>query len=228
MNSFRDAAEAASRYLRRHPGELPRAIRSALGLRFGVPLDLFRWLAEQAERQGKVDDVRIEARPPGLGVSATVDLMRTPVRASAAIYIERVRLSRSELRIELRLEDVALELAGDSDSPVAMLIKSAALDVSKPGNLVRHLPNLPAFIVEAKDRRIVLDLMKHPKVVNNAATRQAIALVTSLITVHGVEIDEGHLDVSLRAVPEGVLGAARSIRENVVSPGLRRVRLLLP
>lgn len=228
MVQLKSAAEAAGNYLRRNPGEIPRAIRNALGLRVGVPLDLFRWLAEQAEKQGKLEQVVLTPRSPGVHFSAIVDAMRTPVRASASLYIERVSLNARELRIELRVEDVELELIGQSDSPVAMLIKSKALDVSKPGNLVKHLPNLPKFIVESSGNRIVLDLMKHPKVENNARTRAVVSLVTSLLTVHSVEVDRGHFDLSLRAVPEGVFTAVRSVREHLVSPGIKRVRLFLP
>lgn len=228
MMALRQAAEAATNYLKRNPSEIPRALRNALGLRVGVPLDLFRWLAEQAEKQGKLSEVVITPKSPGVHFSAVVDAMRTAVRASASMYIERVSLSSGELRIELRVEDVELALAADSDSPVAMLIKSKALDVSKPGNLVKHIPNLPKFVVEARGNRIVLDLMKHPKIENNARTRGIVSLVTSLLTVHGVEVDRGHVDVSLRAVPEGVFHAVRSVREHVVSPGIKRVRVFLP
>ncbi|MCA9601436.1 MAG: hypothetical protein R3A78_13225 [Polyangiales bacterium] len=228
MNQVRDAAVAAGNYLRRNPGEIARTLRNALGLRVGVPLDVFRWLAEQAERQGKLEQVVITPRSPGVHFSAILDAMRTPVRASAALYIERVNLDAHELRVELRVEDVSLELVGDSDSPVALLIKSGALDVSRPGNLVRHVPNLPAFIVDSRENRIVLDLLKHPKITNNAATRSAIALVTSLLTVHGVEFDRSHVDVSFRAIPRGVFSAANAVRKHLVSPSIRRVRLMLP
>lgn len=228
MSQAKKAVFAAGHYLRKHPGEVSRAVRNALGLRFGVPLDVFRWLAEQAEQQGKLEDVVITQRSPGIHFAATVDLMKTPVRAAAALYIERVSLSGEELRVELRVEDIKLELLGDTSSPVGMLIKSGALDVSRPGNLIKYVPRLPAFIVDSYDNRIVLDLMKHPKIVNNQVTRNAIALVTSLMTVQGVGVDRGHMDVSMRAVPEGLTHAARSIAKHLVSPGIRRAKLFLP
>ena len=59
------------------------------------------------------------------------------------------------MRIGMRLSDVKLALLGESDAPVATLIKSGALDLSKPGNLVKFLPKRPPAIVEAEGDRIV-------------------------------------------------------------------------
>jgi len=218
----------ATGYLRRNPSEVARILRSLAGLRVGVPLDAFRWLGDQAMDSGKAEDVRIEAVPPGIRVAATVDLMKTPVRASAVVFVERMVVSGEQIRIDVRLEDVALRMAGESDSPVAMLIKSGALDLSHPGNLVKHMPDLPPVLVEARDNRIVLDLMRHPKIGGNATVRRAVSLVTSIVTVHGVETDDRHLDVSFRALPDGVVHAAREVRRHVLAPGFRRVRLMLP
>ncbi len=220
--------QAAMRYLRRHPGEVARVLRSLIGLRLGVPIDAFRWMAEQAENSGKAEDVRIDSVPPGVKVQATVDLMRTRVRATAVVYVDRMVLNGEQLRVEVRLEGVTLALVEDSDSPVAMLIKSGALDLSRPGNLVKHMPDLPPVLVDARDDKIVLDLMKHPKIGGEPRARNLISLITSVLTVHGVETDDSHFDVSLRALPDGLFHAARQVRRHVVLPSIRRARLLLP
>jgi hypothetical protein len=52
MPTPQETVEAVRSYLRTHPEELGRAVRSALGLRFGVPLAALRWLGLQAERSG--------------------------------------------------------------------------------------------------------------------------------------------------------------------------------
>ena len=59
------------------------------------------------------------------------------------------------MRIGIKLSDVKLALLGESDAPVATLIKCGALDLSKPGNLVKFLPKRPPAIVEADGDRIV-------------------------------------------------------------------------
>ena len=136
MPTPQQTVDAMRSYLRTHPEEIGRAVRSALGLRFGVPLAALRWLGEQAERSGKVEDFNIDSVPPGLRLSGNVNLMNTPIRAGAIVYVERVVFNDEELTVALRLEDVQLKLNGESDSPVAALIKSGALDLSNPGTLV--------------------------------------------------------------------------------------------
>jgi hypothetical protein len=205
--------EAAGSYLRRNPGELLRAARNAVALRFGVPLDALRWLAGQAKGKKAPREVAFEAVPPGIRASAIVGLAGTEVRASAVVYIEDVQLSQTELRFEIRLANVKLELIDpNADSPVATLLKSGALDLSKPGNLAAFMPKRPAMLVEAHDDRIVLDLMKHPKLAENGKAARIVDAVTAFMTVRGIETAPHHLDIQLRAFPRGVGGALEALR----------------
>ena len=60
---------------------------------------------------------------------------------------------RDSIRIVIRLRDVKLALAGEpNDSPVATLIQSGALDLSKPGNLVKFIPKKPPAVAAASSR----------------------------------------------------------------------------
>jgi len=205
-----------------HPEEIGRAVRSALGLRFGVPLAALRWLGQQAERSGKIEDFQIDSVPPGIRLSGNLDLMNTPLRAGAIIFVERIVFNDEELTVALRLEEVMLKLNGDSDSPVAALIKSGALDLSNPGTLVNFMPGRSPVLAEANGNRIVLDLMRDPKIGRNPLVRRAVSLLTSFVTLHGVESDTQHLDIAFRALPTGLGGAARSVRNNIVLPSMSR------
>jgi len=197
-------------YLKRHPEEILRMARNAVGLRFGVPIDALRWLASQAKGKKAPKDVRIESVPPGIRASAIVNLAGTDVRAAATVFIERVRLDAEELRFELRLSDVKLELIDDTaETPVATLLKSGALDLSKPGNLAAFMPKRPPMLVEAHDDVVVLDLMKHPKLASNGKLVDAL---TAFVTVKGIETDPAHLDVLFSAFPRGIAGALAAIR----------------
>ncbi len=228
MVSRREIVEAATQYLRRNPQEIARAFRSALGLRVGIPMPALRWFAEQATKSGKVSDVELESVPPGARVAATVDLMKTAVRASGVLFIERIRITNEEIRIELRVEQLALKLIdSEAVTPVAALIKSGALDLSKPGTLARNL-SLPPFVLDARDNKFVLDLMRIPKVRDNENARKIIDVVTSLIGVYGVETETEHVDVHLRAFPSGLFHAATTLGRKVVAPSLKRVSLFLP
>jgi hypothetical protein len=223
MPTPQETVDAVRSYLRVHPEELGRAVRSALGLRFGVPLAALRWLGQQAERSGKVEDFQIDSVPPGIRVSGNVDLMDTPLRAGSIIFVERVVFNDQELTIALRLEEVMLKLNGDSDSPIAALIKSGALDLSNPGTLVNFMPGRSPILAEANGNRIVLDLMRDPKIGKNPLVRRAVSLLTSFVTLHGVETDTKHLDIAFRALPSGLGGAAQSVRKNIVLPSMSRL-----
>jgi len=204
---------AAVDYVRKNPDELLKAAINAAGLRFGVPLAGLRWLSSRAKlgRKGP-KDIEIGSAPPALRLSATVDAMGTPVRATAAIRIDEVDIATDAIRIGMRLSDVKLALIGESDAPVATLIKSGALDLSKPGNLVKFLPRRPPAIVEADGDRIVLDLMKVPTLGANGRLKRVLSVVTPLVGVRAIETDRDHLYVALRATPRGLSRALGAIR----------------
>jgi hypothetical protein len=213
MLDARSVLNAAVDYIRRNPDELVRAAINAAGLRFGIPLAALRYLSSQAKLPRKAPtDIEIGSSPPALRISLSVDAMGTPLRASAAIKIDEIDLSPEALRIGIKLSDVKLALIGDSNAPVATLIKSGALDLSKPGNLVKFLPKRPPAIVDAEEDRIVVDLMRVPAVAGNEVLRRALAIVTPVMNVRAVETDRDHLYVALRASPRGLPRAFAALR----------------
>ncbi|MDY0003225.1 MAG: hypothetical protein RBU30_18135 [Polyangia bacterium] len=221
--SLKDEALKALRdYLRENPREIARTLRSAVGLRASVPLAAFRWIADRAVQSGAVKSLRISFRDPGIHFVADVDLMETPVRAHALVFIERVVLSEEELTLAIRVEEVKLELTGESKTPVAALIKSGALDLSRPGTLAGYLPHRPPVLVEAEGSRLVIDLMRDPKLGKNPTVRRGVGLITSFLTVHGIETGGQHLDVVFRAFPRGYLAAGDSVKRHLVTPLLKR------
>jgi hypothetical protein len=213
MLDARSILTAAVDYVRRNPDELVRAAVNAAGLRFGIPLAALRYLSAQAKLPRKAPkDIEIGSSPPALRISLSVDAMGTAVRASAAIRVDEIDLSPDSMRVGIRLTDVKLALIGDSSSPVATLIKSGALDLSKPGNLVKFLPKRPPGIVEADDDRIVLDLMQVPAVAKNAILKRALAVLTPVVNIRAIETDRDHIYVALRASPSGLPRALAALR----------------
>ena len=196
---------AAARYVRDNPQALVKVARDATNLRFGVPIVALRWAAGQIRPSKKAPkDVEVDTSPPALRFGATVDAMGTPVRVSGAVRVDEVTLSNDSIRFGIRVNGLKLTLLGDSDSSLAILIKSGALDLSKPGNLVKVLPKRPAAIVEAIDDRVVVDLMLVPALARNRALRRALSIVTPLLGIRAIETDRDHVYVSLRATPEGI------------------------
>ncbi len=213
MLNPRALLEAAVGYVRKNPQEILKAAVNAAGLRFGVPLAALRYLTTQLPAGNKAPtDIEIGSAPPALRLSASVDAMGTPLRATAAIKIDEVEIAPDTLRIGVRLSDVKLTLLGESDAPIATLIKSGALDLSKPGNLVKFIPKRPAAIVEADGDRIVVDLMKVPKIAENAMLRKILSIVTPLVGIRAIETDRDHLYVALRATPSGISRALAAVR----------------
>ena len=203
---------ASLSYLRKNPDEVVRAAVNAATLRFGIPLAALRYLVKELGGGKKAPkDVQISAAPPAIRFSAIVDAMGTEVKASAAIRIEDVQLSPDAMRITVRLRDVKLELVGESDSPVATLIKSGALDLSKPGNLVKFIPKRPPAIVEAEGDRIVLDLMKVPKLAKNPRVRRALEVITPIVGIGAIETDRDHLYVRLKTQRTGVMASVTAL-----------------
>jgi hypothetical protein len=195
-------------YLRRNPGEFLRALRNARQWRLGIPVAALQWLASELTKSSDVArDVEIQPSPPGLRVDATVEQMGTLVRGSCVIVVERITMSALLVRLELRLRNVRVQLVDESvQTPLAALIRSGTLDLSRVASLVAYLPSRPLALVEAVDDRLVVDLMKMPQIANDRRLRQVIAIAAGLLAVETVETDADHLDVGIRPFPNGLGG----------------------
>lgn len=212
--------EAALGYVRRNPDELVRAAVNASGLRFGVPLAALRWAVTQLpEGKRTPKDIEISSTPPALRLGATIDAMGTAIRASAAIRVDEIAISEDSIRIGVKLHDVKLTLISESDSPVATLIKSGALDMSKPGNIVKFIAKRPPMIVEASNDRIVVDLMKLPKIGENPKVKKLLRAIAPVLNIGSIETDKDHLYVRLKATPAGLPLAIAAIREALTDTG---------
>jgi hypothetical protein len=198
-----------------HPTTVLSMARHALGMRIAVPMDALRWFIANTPPSKKApQDVTIAARPPAIAVGATIDLMGTTVRAGASIRIDKLEVSDAAFRVTLRLGDVTMKVLGESATPVAGLIKSGALDLSKPGNLAKFMPKRPAVLVEAHDDVIVLDLMQNDKFANNEKVRGLLGTLTPVVNIAGMSTDGDFLVLHLKASPFGIpkaLNAARAL-----------------
>jgi hypothetical protein len=211
----RDFLSAATGYLRRNPDEIVRATLNAGRLRFGVPIAALRWLAGQVKGKKAPKDIELGAAPPALRLTATVNAMGTELRAGANLASEEIEIGPETLRVSLRVQDVKLKVLDDSETPVATLVKSGALDLSKPGNLVKFIPKRPKAIVDAHDDRIVLDLMMVPKIADNRQLRRALRIVSPLVGIRAIETEGDHLYIALRATPAGLREAIVALRDVV-------------
>jgi hypothetical protein len=211
----KDFLRSSAAYLRQNPGEIVRAGFNATRLRFGVPVAALAWLASQAKGKNAPKDVEVGTVPPALRLGATLHAMGTILRANACIRVDEVEITPDSLRIGMRLSDVKLKVLDDSETPLATLVRSGALDLSKPGNLAKFIPKKPAAIVDADGDRIVVDLMKVPKLAGNPSFRRALRAIAPVLGVRAVETDGDHLWVALRATPAGLLESIEAVRSDI-------------
>lgn len=206
--------QAAKSYLLDHPEEILRVLKGLLGLRAGVPLDALRYLARELAGGKKAPkDIVLDPAPPGLRAQMTVDAMGTPIRATLVATVEEIYITTEEIKFVVRISDLALKVLDDAaTSPVAALIKSGALDLSKPGNLVNFIPKRPALLVDAKDDRITLDLMKLPKLAENPKLKKILAVAVPVVGLRAIRTRDDHLDLHFRATLAGVPEAVAAAR----------------
>lgn len=196
---------AATDYLKAHPEEVVRALRGAVGLRAGIPLDALRYLvAELASGPKAPTDVVLEAVPPGLRAGLTVRAMGTTLRVRLTVFVEELDLAHDAAVVTARIADLNLEVLDGEDSPVAGLIKSGALDLSKPGNLVAYMPKRPELLIDAKDDRITVDLMKVPKLRDNPKVRRIFDVGLPVVNIAAITTKDDHLDIQFKAKPSGI------------------------
>lgn len=211
---IRSALRSASRFVARNPLSMLTVAKHAVNMRVAIPLDALRWVISNTPPSKKAPtDVSITARPPAIQVGATVEMMGTKLRASTTIAVEELRVFPEEFSVRLRLKDTDMKVLDRSETPIAGLIRSGALDLSKPGNLVKFMPQKPALLVEAKDDYVVLDLLQLPKIANNYRLRKVLQRVTPVMSVAALGTDGDFLVLSLRATPSGLpraLAAARN------------------
>lgn len=207
------AVRAAGGYLKRHPEELLRAAKNAATMKLGIPVAALLWVARELGGDKVPADLLLEARSPGIYARASFEMMKTPLRGGANIIIESVDVRSDAILIDLRFEDISLEVTRQNvGTPVAALIQSGSLDVSRPGDLLSFMPQRPAMLVEARGNIITIDLMRHPKLSANKAKR-LVALIAPLLGVQAIRTDSSHVDVAFSPLPGGAAEAFAQLRK---------------
>jgi hypothetical protein len=205
------ALTSGASYMARNPTTLLRMARHALSMRIAVPLDLVRWALQSRMKGDAVSDLVVDARPPALTIAATVNVMGAKLRAGTGITVEEVRLGPDELVFALRLSGTTLQALDGEQSPMGQLIKSGAIDPSKPANMLNFMPKRPAILTEAKDDRFVLDLLKIRKLAENGRLRAALASLRPIVTVREVRTEGDSLLLGFTPHPTGVPAAISAL-----------------
>lgn len=202
----KDALRSAARYLQQNPDVMKKVVHNVRDYKLTIPLDVLRYVAKKAEgKKNAPRDVTVEATSPGgLKLGGQVAVMGTALRFSATVRIDDVSVTKEELRFQVRLSGVKLDVEGEGSSPVAALIKSGVLDLSKPGNIARYMPNRPPFLLEAEDDRVVIDLMRDEKLTRNPKFARAISVLTPIFGMRRITAEGDALVIELLPRREGV------------------------
>lgn len=208
-----DTLKDAVHYLRENPAYLFTALGRTVRQEIGVPMEALRWLAKQYVRGPKAPkDFALAAAPPALGLSATVNLMGAELKVRSELHIDEVIVDAGTLRITLRLRELGVK--APEGSPLQQML--GVMDLSKPGNLVGFLPQRPPLLLEARDDRFVVDLMKMPKLAENAKVQRILAALGEVLRVRGVRVEqgvgEGLLVISVTLRPTGLPAALAALR----------------
>lgn len=197
---------ATASYLKSHPAEILRSLRDMRHLRLGVPLAAIRWLAREFLRSPDgPQDIEVSSAEPGIRIAATVEQMGTSLRGSCEIHVTKVTITPSELLLELRLKNVDVRLLDENvQTPLAALIRSGTLDLSRVASLVAYMPSRPLALIEAVDDRVVIDLMKLPQAANDSRVQSLIGLAAKIAAVESVRIVDDRLEVAFQPLPGGL------------------------
>lgn len=207
------AFQAVGRYIRRHPEEVLRSVRNAASLKLGVPLPAIRWLIRELGGEKVPSNLVIEARSAGFFLSAHVDLMKTPLSASAEVLVENVDFTSDAWLVDLRIQNLQLEVLDSTVlTPIAALLRSGALDLSRPGDLISYMPRTSPILVRAEGNRFRLDLLQHPKLADEKI-RKIVSAILPLVSVSHVQTADDHLDIAFSPLPQGAREALEQWRK---------------
>lgn len=205
-----DALRDGFSYVVSNPAILVKTAMNAAKLRLGLPQEALRWLVEHLVRGPRApQDIDLQMDPPALQVGATVDVMGTRLRVSAALRVEDVRYLDGQLRLALRVG--GLKVDAPKDSPAAQML--VMMDLRKPGNLMMFMPTRPKALLEARDDLFVLDLLQLGKLRGNALAANVIGAVSEVLGIREVVTEEGMLVVGLHANPLGLPAAIARLRQ---------------
>lgn len=195
-------------YLLSHPEFLLRCVINAARMRIGVPLDAVNWLLHKLASGKLPPDLMLTAEPPGIRVSATVEVMGTRLGLAATLTVEQVLFSLGSVRVELRVRDLSIKPQGDS--PMVQML--SMMDLSKPGDLLSFMPMRPPMILDAQGDLFVLDLMKLPKLARNDMAQRIVAALSEVLAIREFATEDDLLVIGLRAMPLGLMSAVGHLR----------------
>jgi len=210
MTSIGTMLKSAGKYTASHPRVLGDILRHAIGGRLAIPLDALRWATTLVpEKQAK--DLTVLAQPPAVGVGATLNLMGTELRVDGALTFETIEASNETVKISFRVGDLRASVLNNLQGNLAKLLASGVINLKKPASLLNFVPKKPPALVEAKDDRFVIDLIKIPNLAQNPRFQKALAAVTPVLQIAQIRTEDDLLVIGLSVSPSRIIEAVKAL-----------------
>ena len=200
------------------PGQVARLLVQALGGRVTIPLCIVR------QRLGGLGDkvaLHVEGADPGLRVRGEARALGAPIRFSARVDADGIRVEGNARTASILLREVTLATEDDAPGPLADAIRNGMIDTANPATLIGNMMPLPDMIVRAEGQEIVVDLMKVPPIDADAMIAAGFAAVTSYLCVTRIEIADDAIVLHLGLLPGGAKEAALSTARAALLPAVR-------
>ena len=210
----RAAVVAVARSAVARPRQVWSIARHAAGLRLAVPVASLEWLATHllAGRRAPTD-VRVTARPPALGLAATVRFKGLRMLVSCALSVQEAHVAVDELRLTVRVRDLTVDVPDEPDHALAKMLRAggAAL-LGRPASLLGLFGWRPRALVSAEGDTFVLDLLQIPRLRDHAPLRAALQALSPVVGLRAIETRDDLLLFELLATPAGLPVTLRALR----------------
>jgi hypothetical protein len=190
----------------------------ALGGRVSIPLSVVRGKLLALEDKVALE---VETLDPGLSVAGSAKALGAPIRFSARVDADGIRVEGEARTVAIRLTEVVLSTDEDAPGPLADAIRNGMIDTNNPATLMSNMMPLPPMITRAEGQEICVDLMKVPRIANDEHLRAAVATATSFLCVTGIDFDRDAIVLQLGFLPGGAKEAALSTARAALTPVVR-------
>jgi hypothetical protein len=165
-------------------------------LEASLPLDAVRFaLARRPPGKGP-ERIQLASADPAVRVYLTVDLYGTKLDVGVCVLIESIIGDSDRLEVAIRVRD--LQIAAPQGSPAAQLV--AAMDLTRPANLLKMMPQKHVGLLEVEGDRIAVNLLRIAALGKNEALRRVLTAL-SFVRVSAVRAEADMLRVGFSFDP---------------------------
>ena len=200
----------------------PQRLREVPGLGGRKAATIVRAWQEQRALQGVMEFLQRHGLPSTLALRV---IKYYGEAAASVVQAQPYRLTEDVYGVTFAQADgVAIKLGLGPDTPQRIWagVKHTLGEAANDGHTWQRRAELvpaaarllaqPAALVEAKDDRITVDLMKIPKIAENPRLKQILSVLTPVVGVRAIKTKDDHLDVHLKADLTGVPAAIAAAR----------------